>query len=376
MWKPQGVYSNFMLQQPVILWGEGAIRGISTFPGARVAVICGKSFDEKYKVELESALRKKSVSFINRTWHGEPDLESLRETVTLLEEVQPDLIVAIGGGAVIDGAKLCRLLYEFPYFCLGETRISQLRYKTKFIAVPTTVGSGAEVSSAAVYLNRKEKRKEMIVSHDFLPDVVVLDSRYVRNASERIIVSSALDAAGHIIEGYVSNRENEITDIYAEKGLSILIEEFSKNEISSRDYQRIQYAGYMGGIVQNHCVVGAAHAIAHQLTEYGFSHGEAVALLLPSVIMTNYKSEETRKRYDKLCAAANIDDIQELLNFIRQKLKTSDIISKHLDLAKLLTEKKDDDIFIANVMKDMGGQGNPIAISREYINEVIGEYLK
>lgn len=369
MWQPQGIYADFVLYQPTVFFGDNAIKGLSTFPGSRIAVISSSSLYDSVRELLFTVFKKKSLRFINRSWHGEPDMESIAGSISELESFKPDVIIAIGGGSVIDGAKLCRLFYEFPYFKVGETKVSQLLFKTKFIAVPTTVGSGAEASSAAVYINKAEERKEMIVSHELQPSVVILNPEYVATASERIIVSSALDAIGHITEGYISVRNNEITDIYAEKALSILVEELPKKD---RDYQRIQYAGYLGGIVQNHCIVGAAHAIAHQLSEYGYTHSEAVALLLPHVIRTNIEKNGVLCRVRQLCKNSNIDNENVLIEFIEDEVQTAGINDRKVELYQVLNELLKDDHFIENVMYDMSGKGNPVPITKEYIEKVIG----
>ena len=112
---------------------------------------------------MKRVFKKQALFFNKRSWNGEPDLESLSQTIESLELQQPDVIIAIGGGSVIDGAKICRLYYEYPSFEVGKTKLNQLEFSTRFVVIPTTIGSGAEVSSAAVYINRQEHRKEMIV---------------------------------------------------------------------------------------------------------------------------------------------------------------------------------------------------------------------
>ena len=370
------IYSDYLLHQPAILFGRNSVSGLSVYPCARVAVLCGNSLRDEDKELFRKTFKKRSLHFIQRSWRGEPDLESLGKSISELENIKPDAIIAVGGGSVIDGVKLCRLYYEFPYFKVNETKLSQLEFKTRFIAVPTTVGSGTEVSSSAVFINRKYGRKEMIMSHDLQPSVVVLDPGYVEHAPERIIVASMIDAIGHITEGYVSIRKNKLTDIYAEKGLEILIREFSKNDPEKRDYQEIQLAGYFGGLVQNHCIVGAAHAIAHQLAMYGFSHGEAVALLLPGVIRLNCHSNlEINKRYKQMCEAANIEEISELTYFIESQACKAGIMERKKELRETISRLKADRNFVDDVINDKAGRGNPIPITEGYITELVEVFL-
>ena len=85
------------------------------------------------------------ISFVEKKWQGEPTLNSLSETIVDIEKIKPDMIIAIGGGSVIDGAKLVRTYYEFPFFDMNNTKFSMLNWKTNFVAIPTTIGSGAEI---------------------------------------------------------------------------------------------------------------------------------------------------------------------------------------------------------------------------------------
>lgn len=375
MWEPQGIFTNFLLNQPTILFGKDVYWGISDYPAAKVAVIHGRSMNSTTKEQIQTVFKKKAVSFHERSWSGEPELNELSATIRELEIVQPDMIIAVGGGSVIDGTKLCRLLYEFPYYKSGVTKIGQLSFKTSFVAVPTTVGSGAEVSSAAVYRNVEEKRKQMVISHDLQPSVIIFDSHNVERTPYRILAASVLDALAHITEGYVSNWSNEIAEMNAELALSIIYREMQKRENRMIDYQALQYAGYLGGIVQNHCLVGVAHAVAHQLTEYGYAHGEAVALLISSVIRLNQSKAEISEKYERLSRHAGMQDTNELIEFVDRILASSAIAERKYELNSLLKKLLSDDIFIKNVIEDKGGRGNPVPISQEMIEKLIGEYL-
>ena len=222
MWEPQGMYSKFLLKQPTILFGENAIMGLKTYACARVSVIHGSSLDEGYKQKVVRALSSFEISFIKKTWFGEPTLETLSATIKKIEEFKPDLIIAIGGGSVIDGAKMVRTYYEFPFFEVNETSFAMLNWKTTFVAIPTTIGSGAEISSASVMYNDKTKTKEFIVSHQFIPEIIVLEACLIENAPKKVLLSSMVDALSHAIEGYMSTIDNVLVDSYAEKAIQII----------------------------------------------------------------------------------------------------------------------------------------------------------
>ena len=365
MWQAQGLYSKYVLRTPLILYGNEAVKELYNYPCSRIAVIHGSSFDDHNLFNM--TFRKKIVKYIKRSWKSEPDLNGLKDTLKEIEEFKPDTIIAIGGGSIIDGAKLCRLLYEIPYFDFVSGRIDGNNLKTKFIAIPTTIGSGAEVSSAAVYV--EENHKQMVVLHELQPDVIVYDPRYVEKTPNKILCESGLDALSHILEGYASNIENRLVETQAENGLYHLRKELS-NVINDRpvDYLMLQYGGYIGGIVQNHCIVGAAHGIAHQLSQFGFSHGEAVALLIGAVIKVN--SKVCNDKYQKLIERSGFNNIDELISFANAVCDKSGISKRREELKELLISKENDETFMNNIREDRGGKGNPVELCNDYLKEV------
>lgn len=363
MWQAQGLYSKYLLDMPLLLNGKEAIKELYNYPSEKIAVIHEPFFNDFELFEM--TFRKKELKFFKRSWQGEPDLSGLRETLSEVEEYKPDCFIAIGGGSVIDGTKLCRLFYEMPYYSVNQKLDGSL-LRSGFIAVPTTVGSGAEVSSAAIYL--EDGHKEMIVNSALRPSIVVYDKRYVESAPKKIICASALDALGHLLEGYVSNVENELSDILAEKGVSLLKEEYERYLNDEEfDYTRLQCAGYLGGIVQNHCIVGAAHGIAHQLAPYGFMHGEAIALLLPAVIRMNSTDKKTKEAYQNVCYVSGFKGIDELIQMINDVCDKAGISDKKEILKKVLIEKEKDEVFMNNIRNDRGGKGNPLEMNDEYL---------
>ena len=367
MWQPQGFYSQYVLRTPLVLTGAEAIRELYDYPAMKIAVIHGSSFHDQ--ILFQETFAKKSVRFLLRSWHSEPDLAAVGETLRELTDFKPDTIIAVGGGSVIDGAKLCRLFYEYPYYQPGSSRLYGADMRTKFITVPTTVGSGAEVSSAAVFIDKTSGKKDMIVLSEFLPEVIVYDSRYVENAPVGLWCASAMDAVAHILEGYVSQRENNFLAAVGEKGFSLIVDEFAKLKSSEAnvDYTKLQQAGFIGGIVQNHCIAGAAHAVAHQLASYGYSHGEAVALLLPWVIELNAKDAATGRKYQRIAMCGGLSDYLELTALLRKVCHIAGLDSKLKVLASLLKSLCDKADFLQQVQGDRAGKGNPIEITPDYV---------
>ena len=365
MWQAQGLYSQYKQRTPLILSGKEAIRELYNYPSARIAIIHGASFAEKQLYEL--TFRKKEIRFISRSWKDEPDLDSLQATLRELESFRPDTIIAVGGGSLIDGAKLCRLFYELPYYDVSLNRLNN-ELKTGFITVPTLIGSGAEVSSAAVYI--QDGSKQMVVSKELLPEVIVYDPRYPAEMSKQEICGSIVDTIAHICEAYVSLIDNRLISYQAEEGLRIIREEITAlfND-QDCDPLALQYASYIGGVVQDHCIVGAAHGVAHQLSEY-YPHRQAVGLLLGPVIRLNSQNSEVKEKYIRLCKEAGFKDLNDLLLLIEKINECSGISKKRAELREILLKKEDDEAFMDKIRNDRGGKGNPREMNDEYLKEL------
>lgn len=373
MWIPQGIYADFLLKQPTIFFGKDGVRGLFNFPGHKIAVIYGKGMEDSLSRQLRETFKKRSLAFIRKSWNGEPDIEGLRGAVRELEEFGPDVILAVGGGSVIDGAKLCRAFYEFPYMDVESGRMDQLDFKTRFLAIPTTIGSGAEASSAAVYYDPEEKRKKVVVCHGLQPEAVILNPQTAAGVPENVWYASVLDALAHLIEGFVSIKKNALAEQMSIQGVRMIHEALGRDGRTAREeVLKLQFAGYMGGIVQNHCLVGAAHAMAHQMASCGYAHGEAVALFLGESIRINRKDKSTGIRYAQLSDRAGFEDTDELLDFLGVLAEKTG--SDRTRAAEILKNCRGNEEFYKNVKEDPGGKGNPLPITDDYITEFIEEF--
>ena len=369
MWEPSGFLSKFTLRIPIILHGKNAFRGLRNLPASRIAIIHGSSFSFTQQEQIRNQLKGMNIQFFLRSWQGEPSLSGLAGTIGEIEVYRPDVIIAIGGGSVIDGAKLVRLFYEIPSFQTRNRSNNLLKLNSYFIAAPTTIGSGAEVSSAAVLYNDDEGTKEFIVLNAMLPEIVVLDSEAVLKAPKNLLYQSMLDAFAHNVEGYVSKLNNQVIDIYAEKSIQIINSHWDdiKNEnLNTDSILQLQFASFLAGLVQNHCLVGAAHGLAHQLAFYKFSHASAVGMIIEPVMRMNSKETSVLKRYENLAKCAGIENGMEglltLCNFLKFEAELDTEFSR---LKRLKNDILKNELFFEHASADAGGKGNPVLMTKE-----------
>lgn len=304
-----------------IVAAEGAIAALRVLPASRVAVIVSKRGREDAAVARWLAAENAyEVAAFAPSWDGEPSLAGLEGTLAELDTYRPDWIVAIGGGRVLDGAKLCWALHEHPGFPRERLAIPfalpPLRALCRFAVVPTTAATGSEASSSATFDGPGHGAKLAAVTHDFLPDVAILDPRLLQSLSPAEVATGALDALGHAVEGYTSKLNNPMIDVLAEGAVATLIELLTRREpeaLAVPELLRLQIAACHAGQVQNLRLVGYAHALAHQLARFGIPHAVAVGLLLPQVMRRHLDVPAARARYGRLARAAGLADADELI---------------------------------------------------------------
>ena len=355
--------------------GKNARMALKGLVANRAALIISASFKKsQYFEQVVRLINAQSVHVIEKSWQGEPSVAELSGVIGELESFQPDYIIALGGGSIIDGAKLAWLFYEHPTLepevLYRPFSLPPLRGRAKFAAIPTTVGAGSEVSSAAVMLDSKTFSKKAVVTHDFLPDLVILDPELVSDVPVEILRTTVADTLSHAIEGYVSKIEHPLMDVFAEKAVSIVNQyqdKFSDDIWDNDMLSHLQYAAMLAGWVQNHCIVGLSHAIAHQLGHYNIGHGLANGLLMPAVIEFNYQDTAAAEKYDRLIKNAGIKNKQELMRLFQML-----VIGQHSPLT-FNTEQLT--IIAENALMDPAAKANPVTFTENDIKEIVKQCL-
>lgn len=305
-----------------IIASEGALAALSVLPASRIAAVVSERGRRDPAIERWlGGTHSYELRVIAPSWSGEPSLEALAGTLAEVTDYRPDWIVAIGGGSVIDGSKLCWALYEHPAFPRDRLGVPfalpPLRALSRFVAVPTTAATGSEASSSATFDTGGGQGKAAAVTHDFLPDVAILDPRLVKSLPLPELVTGAMDALAHAIEGYVSKLPNPMADAWAESAVAAVVEVLGQDTPPDlAGLGRLQIAACHAGHVQNLRLVGFAHALAHRLSSYKIPHAVGVGLLLPEVMRRNAAAPAVAARYDRLARAARLTDAAALIEFI------------------------------------------------------------
>ena len=256
----------------VIYSGAGSMARLADLKSQRLMVVSDPYFVKNGTVQqLMSLSGAEQVRVFDKV-QPDPSVELAAEGTAAAREFGPDTIVALGGGSAMDCAK------AISYFC-GK--------KIPLVAIPTTSGSGSEVTDFAVLTHGKTKHP--LVDEKIRPDVAILDSDLLKNLPKGLIADTGFDVLGHAVEAFTATNATAITDALAKEAFctvfSLLPGSFS-GQVSVRE--RIHEASCMAGLSFTHAGLGLCHALAHSLgAAYHIPHGRLIAMLLPPVIDCN-----------------------------------------------------------------------------------------
>lgn len=238
----------------------------------------------------------------------DPDVKVIEEGLKPYIKSSADVMVAIGGGSAIDAAK------GILYFArmLGNAASTETK-KPLFIAIPSTSGTGSEVTDFSVITYEGEK---ICIVDDFItPDIAILDSTCIAHVPQRVVVDTGIDVLVHAIEAYVSIKATDFTDALAEKAIKLIFENLEKlyKDVTDPDARdRVQNASCMAGMAFNNTGLGINHSLAHAFgASFHISHGRSNALMLSAVMEFNADlggsaNSYATERYAKLAAVLQL----------------------------------------------------------------------
>ncbi|MBF0172455.1 MAG: iron-containing alcohol dehydrogenase [Magnetococcales bacterium] len=313
-----------LLASPDLFAGSRALMALKGMGSSRTLLLTGGSLRPELRAEIKKMLSADSVLEVVRSGQGDPDWDGVERVLSALGGNVPDLIVAVGGGAVMDLAKLLLLRLAWPEAEPGRMyrpfAVPPLKNQIRLCAIPTTAGSGAEVSSSALVMDRQTGTKMAVVTHDFLCDVVLLDPRFLLGIPRRVMMAGVIDAMTHAVEGTISNVDNPLADALAETALERLGRlgrRWLEDERDMETILQLQLAAHWAGMVQNQCGVGICHSLAHQLAPLGIGHGEANGVFLAPVLEFNRAEAKVAHRLDRLESLVGFAIAERLREFQR-----------------------------------------------------------
>lgn len=277
----------------------------------------------------------------------DPSLETLRKGTAVINSFKPDVIIALGGGSAMDAAKGMWLFYENPeadFTALAQKfmdirkrvyKIPDLGQKAKLVCVPTTSGTGSEVTSFAVITDKEKNIKYPLADYALTPNVAIIDADFVMSVPQSVTGDTGLDVLTHAIEAYVSILASDYTDALALNAIQMV---FKYLPIAYKDGKNVEArtkmhnASCMAGMAFTNAFLGINHSLAHKLGgEFHIPHGRANAVLLPWVVEFNGVSTPTKfaiwPKYDHYIAH---EKFQNIARFLGLPASTTDEAVKSL----------------------------------------------
>lgn len=262
----------------------------------------------------------------------DPSVETIMRGVDAMMHFKPDVIIALGGGSAMDAAKGMWLFYEHPdtdfeglrqkFFDIRKRayHFPKLGLKAKMVSIPTTSGTGSEVTNFAVITDRKKGIKYPLADYELTPDVAIVDPQFVLSVPKSVTASTGLDVLTHAIEAYVSVLASDYTDGLALHAIRLVFKYLRRacengNDREARE--KMHNASCIAGMAFTNAFLGINHSLAHKLgSAFHIPHGRANAILLPYVI--EYNAQKPKKfatwpKYEKFVADKRYAEIAEML---------------------------------------------------------------
>ncbi len=300
---------NFV--SPRIVFGEGALDALDELQGHRALVVTDINIVRLGLVDnVKAHLTKAGIDMhVFDQVESDPSVQTAYQGAQMAQDVQPDWIIGLGGGSPIDAAKAIWVLYERPDIepaAIAPVGDLGLRKKARLITIPTTSGTGAEVTWAIVLTDTTEKRKMGLGHPENIADIAIVDPEMAAGMPPRLTADTGLDALVHAVEGYTCSWHTDLTDGLCLHAARLVFRYLPRAVSDDRDMEareRMHYAATCAGLGFGNAMASMAHAMGHSLGgAFHVPHGRAVALFLPYTI--EFFSSQAPDRFAELAASA------------------------------------------------------------------------
>lgn len=362
-----------------LIFGNGCLEHLKTLKGKKAFIVTGGVSMKRAGItdQVESYLKEAGMECVFYTGvKHDPNFSSVVDGASAMQREEPDVIIALGGGSVMDGAKAMWVLYEHPEIDTLEkmappNKIPKLREKAYFVCIPTTSGTASEVSRSIVLTDDKTGFKLGIGDMEMMPDVAICDPVTTRMLPAKLTAETGMDALTHALEALVSSRSNYVSDILAKQAAKDIMKylPFAVSDgLNMQNREMMMNASIVAGLAFTNVSLGIAHSIAHTLGSYfGIQHGLGDAIVLPYIIRYNYRNENAKKKYEELGVSEGTlyEAVMELNHEIGIVTKLSEIIpDRDCYMSKL-------EIMAKHALADGCTKTNPIIPDVESMKELL-----
>lgn len=364
-----------------IIFGEGSLSNIkniiSNHNSKNILIICDKGIRQVGLVDkLENEIKGIDINY--SIFDGvveNPTDVMINYCSELYQDKKIDMIIAIGGGSSIDSAKAINIVLSNGGKIEDYYESKAIENTVPLIAIPTTAGTGSEVTNVSVVTDTKNHKKIVIFGGKVKADYAVLDSSLTYTLPSSITAATGMDALTHAIEAYISKQASVFTDLNAKEAIRLIAGSIETAVMNGKDKvarENMMLGSVIAGFAFNSAILGLVHGVAHPLgAHFGIPHGVANATMLPYVIEYNGDS-----------CIEKIKVIGEILGIAREKATPTNVCNKLLEInkkigIKTLSElgiKKEDFSLIADeTLEEPSLLTNPKDVDKDSVMSILNK---
>ncbi|MGL6173874.1 MAG: bifunctional acetaldehyde-CoA/alcohol dehydrogenase [Cellulosilyticaceae bacterium] len=322
-----------------IYFEQGSVQYLAKMPNiSRVLIVTDPmmvqlGYVDKITYQLSKNPNKLAIEVFSDV-EPDPDLITVKKGTEVMNSFKPDAIIALGGGSAMDAGKAMWLFYENPeadFIGMAQKfadirkrvyKFPKMGNKSKFVAIPTTSGTGSEVTSFAVISDKSKNMKYPLADYELTPNVAIIDPEFVMTVPASVTADTGLDVLTHAIEAYVSILASDYTDALALKAIQLVFDYLPRSyKFGAKDplaREKMHNASCIAGMAFTNAFLGINHSLAHKLGgEFHIPHGRANAVLLPHVIEYNGETTPSKfvifPKYNKFIAPEKYAEIAKAL---------------------------------------------------------------